>query len=249
MAKKIAYGSGTLFGIDLSSLYPTPVKFGILQDVNVEFSGSMKELHGGNVFAVAAGRGKSKITGKAKFAELDASVFATLFWGATKVTGQILVAEDEVAAIPDTPGPYTITVANAAHFERDLGVDFSLTGRGLKRVSGVPTTGQYAVVIATGVYTFAAADKLLGIHISYTYTDPANGVTVTLNNQAMGTPPTFQVVLYDKYQTQQWVLILNKCTASKLTFPTKQEDFLIQEFDFEAMADDSNNLGLYSNPY
>jgi hypothetical protein len=36
---------------------------------------------------------------------------------------------------------------------------------------------------------------------------------------------------------------LNRAISSKLTFATKLEDFTIPEFDFDAFADGSNNIG------
>ena len=38
-------------------------------------------------------------------------------------------------------------------------------------------------------------------------------------------------------------IVLNKCTSSKLALSTKLEDFNIPEFDFMAMADDSDVIG------
>lgn len=49
----------------------------------------------------------------------------------------------------------------------DLGVTFSATGIALTSVATAPVTGQYA--FAGGTYTFAVADKDLGVTMSYDY--------------------------------------------------------------------------------
>jgi len=57
MGKPIMFGAGNLYGIDRIVAVPTPVKFGILQEVAVEIALTKKELHGQNVFADAVGVG------------------------------------------------------------------------------------------------------------------------------------------------------------------------------------------------
>ena len=86
----------------------------------------------------------------------------------------------ENRTIPATPGPYTITVNEAASFEQDLGV--TLSGSPLTKVSGSPASGQYSVNESTGVYTFNSAQQNAAVVISYRYTvDPAD-YTVTMPN-------------------------------------------------------------------
>ena len=44
----ISFGSGKLFGCRTDVANATPVQFGVLQDVSVEFSATLKELYGGS---------------------------------------------------------------------------------------------------------------------------------------------------------------------------------------------------------
>lgn len=83
-------------------------------------------------------------------------------------TGQTQQVTAERAVVPLT-GPYTITSAQAQTFDTDLGVIFAPAGAALVEVSGVPTTGQYAINDATGVYTFAAADAGKAVALTYLY--------------------------------------------------------------------------------
>jgi len=99
----------------------------------------------------------------------------------TTNTVHVYLQADEVRTIPATPGPYTITTTHAATFQEDGGV--TKLGVPMTKVTGTPLTGQYAVNVLTGVYTFAAADQGVVVHINYRYTvDPAD-YTITMPNR------------------------------------------------------------------
>jgi len=236
------FGAGSLYGRVAGK---TPVYIGALQDVDVSFEGSIKELFGQYQFPLAIGRGTGKVTGKAKFASIKGDVLATLYFNETPATGQTLMAIKEANTIPGTP--FKITVTHAATFVSDYGVLDALTGLPYKKVTGTPTTGQYSVDEETGMYTFAAADTLKDVLISYTYT-AVTGQTITINNQLLGDAPVFECVLQQTFNLKTTTLILYKCVSSKLTYPTKLEDFVIQEFDFGAFCNDAGVLGILSLP-
>ncbi len=241
MPKQFFFGAGTLYGLDNSTPTPTPVKFGTLQDVSVEFSADVKELYGANQFPAHIGRGKNKITCKAKLGQIQGAMLNVLYFGLPKNTGELLQALGEAAQIP-AASPYTVHVANAAAFAQDLGVVYTATGAPLTQVASAPTVGQYSVG-AGGVYTFAAADEGAAILIDYLYNATTTGGTIAISNQPMGLAPTFKAVLTGVTDGQTMTLILNRCISSKLTLPTKNEDHLIVEFDFSAMADDNDQVG------
>ena len=238
------FGAGALYGLSNATTTPTPVKFGTLQDVSVEFSADVKELYGANQFPDHIGRGKNKITGKAKLGQIHGAMFNALYFGLSIATGELLSAQKEAATIPAS-GAYTVLVANAATFSQDLGVVYAATGIPLTQVASVttPTVGQYSVNPATGTYTFAAADEGAAILIDYLYMSAATGGTIAISNQPMGLAPTFKAVLTGVTDGKTMTLILNQCISSKLTLPTKNEDHLVVEFDFSAMADQNENIG------
>lgn len=239
------FGSGTLFGRRTDVANPTPVKFGVLQDVSVEFSAAKKELFGENQFAVAVARGTAKIECKAKFGRISGRAFAELFFGGTLTAGKLALANGESASIPATT-PFTVTVANAAGFAADLGVIVAATGLPMTRVASAPATGQYSVDEETGIYTFAEADASVAVAISYRYAVADSGQKFTITNQPLGVQPVFEVVLESKYNQGRMIVVLNACTSTKLSLPSKQEDFTIPELDFSAMADDAGNVGTMS---
>ncbi|MBM4301650.1 MAG: hypothetical protein FJ121_08985 [Deltaproteobacteria bacterium] len=251
MGKPIIFGAGNLYGISRGVLVPTPVKFGILQEVGVEVALTKKELIGQKVFPDAVGVSEGKITCKAKLARLSADLMGGLFFGATPATGQVVPVVGETGTIPATPGPYTITVANGATFHTNLGVVFrknnlATDGQPLTRVSGAPATGEYSLVEATGTYTYAAADQGKLLKFDYLYTSTLVGKTITIVNPEAGTTPTFKAILIGNFDGEKVTLILNRCVSDKLTLPTKRGDFTIQEMDFSAQADDDDALGLLS---
>jgi hypothetical protein len=71
------FGAGALWGTPLTDAFgaaianPTPLLFGVLQDVSVDISADVKELYGQNSFPEAVARGKTKIAGKAKFGRIN----------------------------------------------------------------------------------------------------------------------------------------------------------------------------------
>ncbi len=236
-----SFGSGTLVGVRTDIANATPSQFGVLQDVEIDFAATMKELMGQNQFAVAVARSSMKVTGKIKSAKIVASVYNNLFFGQTAATGAILQVVNEAATIPSTP--YQVTVANAATFQTDLGVLNAATGLPLAKVASAPATGQYSVNAATGVYTFAAADTGNALLISYTYTSASGATKITIANQLQGAAPTFQMNLAETYNSKVLNFQLNQCIASKLSFPLKNSDWTINDIEFQAFADAAGNIG------
>jgi hypothetical protein len=238
----INFSSGAMFAVRTDSAAganPTPVKFGILQEGSIEFDGTNKELYGTYQFPQDVARGPIKVMGKSKLAQIS-SVFYDLFFGQGVTSGAgILLALNEAHSVPAS-SPYTITVTNSSTYSADWGVSYSATGIPFTKVASSPTVGEYSE--ASGVYTFAAADEGAAVLISYEYTGTTTN-EIVLSNQLMGTSPTFAFVLTTTYKGNVMNIHLNQAISEKLTFPTKNTDYTIQEFDFQAYCDASNNLG------
>ena len=246
----LAFGSGALWAIPTFDITgaaistPTPVAFGALQDVTLDFSMTEKALYGMYSFPLEIAGAEGKVTGKAKFARISGLLFNLLF-GETLAAGETRTIVNEADSVPSN-SPYTVAVAQSANWVLDLGV-FYATGLGamLQRVSSSPAAGQYSV--AVGVYTFAAADAGKAVFISYTYSFTTTvGQSLTLHNYPMGVRPKFQVVLRGYFAPNYLYLTLNRCVSSKLALGTKLNDWTIPEMDFSAMADDSNLIGAAS---
>ncbi len=240
------FGAGVIWGTPLTDAsggaiaVPTPLMIGILQDVSIDISFDSKMLHGTGQFPIAAGRGKGKITGKAKFAQVNGLLLNSLFFGQTMSSGALLADSRDLTGVAIPSTPFTITPVTGAVPARtwvaDLGVR-DAGGNAMTRVASAPTTGQYSV--AAGVYTFAAADVGQTVFIAYQYTATVTGAkSSTVSNLAMGPTPTFRCDFFNSFgASNSLTLTLYACTSNKLSLSTKMEDFLIPEFAFDAFAD------------
>jgi len=235
----IHFGTGHLYGVN-NAANSTPFKFGKLQDVSIDITQTVKELHGQSKFAVDIRHGQAKLTGKAKMAELNGRMVNDLFFGETLSTGVLMPAVAESGTV--TAG--AVTVANAATFDTDLGVINAATGQPLTKVAATPAAGQYSV--ASGVYSFATADNGMSVQIDYLYTAAAGGNQIALGAAAIGATTKFMGVFAGMTDGKGITLKLNACVSSKLTFATKKEDYTIPEFDFEAGLDTAGSLGVLS---
>lgn len=241
------FGTGAMWGTPLTDASgtaisnPTLVLLGVLQDVSVDISFDNKPLHGTRQFAVAMGRGKGKIGGKAKFAQINGATLNSLLFGQTVTTSLIADVHDITgAAIPTTPFTITPTVPNAGTWSLDLGVRDS-NGVPMTRVASGPATGQYSV--SAGVYTFAAADTGKAVYMSFQYTATSTTAkTSIVSNLTMGDAPSFRCDLFNSFGGKGLTLSLFNCFTHKLQVSTKQEDFLIPEFDFDAIADGAGRV-------
>ena len=98
-------------------------------------------------------------------------------------------------------------------------------------------------------YTFNSADNGAAVLIYYSYT-VSSGNKISIANQLTGPLPMFEVSLketFNYYGTSKDLLVkLNACVSSKLSLPFSNQKFSVAEFDFQAIADSSNNIGTIS---
>lgn len=249
---QFVFGSGILWGTPTTDAAgnaisnPTPVQFGTLQDVSLDVAFENKTLHGQNQFAVAVGRGKGKITGKAKFAQINGLLLNSLLFGQTMTAGIVSDVYDTTGTTVPASSPYTVTptVPGSGTWLADLGVR-DANGLPMTRVASSPTTGQYSV--SNGAYTFAAADTAKTVFINYQYS--ATSTTAqksTVQNVVMGYAPAFRVDLFTPFQGKSMIWTLPNAISTKLSIATKLDDFAMPEFDFEGFADGSGNVLTYS---
>lgn len=236
------FGSGSLYGRQTGVNNPTPIRFGAVQDVSIDYSAENKELFGQYQMPIFVARGPVKISGKARFAQLNALTFNNMFFGESSIgTTPVLAAIDEQQNVSAN----IATVTNNGNYVQDLGVVNTNTGALMTRVASAPVgTGNYAVNESTGVYTFNSAMNGTIVSISYDYNGASGAGTKIVNtNKLMGTAPQFLVVLAGSLAGKAMRMRLNACVASKLNLATKLTDYMMPEFDFSAFADSANNIG------
>lgn len=241
----ILFGSGSMFAKPVSGnlgANPTPMAIGVLQDCAIDISREVKELYGQNQMPVAIAPAKHKFTAKAKFASFYGKQLTDLLFGQTTSTGYKSVAIGVSGTVPTTPFQLTPTVPASGTFVEDQGVTYSTTGLPLTRVPSAPTVGQYSVNEGTGIYTFAAADTAAVVLMNFVYSVAASGISMTFANQVMGYGPIFEVTLLVAYNNQSALLRIFNCVANKFTFPTKNDDFVVPDFEFMAFANAAGNV-------
>lgn len=236
-AEQIGFAAGTLIGTRVDIAGQTPVRFGILQDAQLDFSADLKQLYGQNRYAIALAPGKTKVEIKAKFAGIRGRLFNDLYFGATIAATQTLYADNEAGTVSGA----SVTVSHSAQFLTDQGVFYQATGLPFVKVPSAPAVGQYSV--SAGVYTFNAGDNAAAVYISYTYSSAA-GVQIPIANIRMGVGPSFSIILSQPFDGRQATYTFNNCQAAKLSLPTKQDDYQINELDFMVAADSSGNIGI-----
>jgi len=242
-----AFGSGTLIGKRTDVTGTPPCLLGTLDSVSIDFDRKIETLLGQYNMAVAAGGGEFKITGKAKFARLQSTQINNLFLGQTLTASSML---EMTTGETDTVASGSVTVANGGSFAEDFGVFYAATGVQLSPVAASPAQGQYIAPSGSpGAYTFNSADNGAALLMYYSYTI-ASGNKISLANQLTGPLPMFEISLketFNYFGTSKDLLVkLNACVSSKLSLPFSNQKFTVAEFDFQAIADSSNNIGTIS---
>lgn len=243
---EFGFGSGILTGVrndSAATLPATPERFGALQDVAIEFNGDVKELFSTQQFPIDTARGKVKVSGKAKVAEIKGKMYNELFFGQTLATGSTKYAYNETTTVNTAALNYT--VANSGTPYTDQGVFYQSNGNQLNVGSTATGAGVYAFNTTTGVYTWAAADAGLGLYLNYLY-QSVSGFNIAIGNPFMGTTPRFQATLFQQFEGNQVVLQLYACVSTRLTFPTRIDDYVIQDLDFSSFANAAGNIGSWS---
>jgi hypothetical protein len=231
------FGPGVLYLTRTDVANSTPVNIGFANEFSFDVKGNIKELFGQNQYPLAVAVGTKKVTLKVKAAQISGLALNSVFFGDTFATGGIIWNYSEAHAVPGTP--YTVTVTNSATFEADLGVLYATTGLPLTKVPSGATIGQYSV--AAGVYTFAAADTLANVLITYTSTTTA-GQSLAVNNHLLGFSPFVQLDYYTSFQSKPLVLRFYQVIGDSLAMAAKLEDFIMPELDMAAFANAAGNV-------
>jgi hypothetical protein len=253
------FGAGVLIGTASTDAQgnaialPSPVQFGILQEVSVDEEYELKELYGANQYPVDLGRGKGKVTMKAKAANINAELFNTFIFGQTVNTGYEAIFQDLTGTTltgGSTGAGVTPAPPNSGIYLADLGVQDANQIPFTRVAAGsAPTGGQYHVTgaTATAAYVFSDVDVTAAVKafINYTYTNatsPAAARRITVQNLPMGYAPVFQIDLMAQMHGKTYYIRYPNCISTKLSRTFKNDDFTIPEFDISAFADSSGNI-------
>lgn len=239
----ITFGAGVMFGTQTQDgsgaavTNPSPIQFGILQEVTPDESFELKMLYGANKFPVAVAQGKGTMGLKAKLANINAELVNTFLYGLTLTDSYRAIYEDLTGtSVPTAPGTITPTIHGTA--VQDLGVVSTINGVPYTRVASSPTGGQYS--FSAGAWTFDAVhDFGKTVFINYVYGDASvtTGKVLTVVNQPMGVQPVFSVDLMTQYLGKTVYVRYGNVIATKLSRTFKNDDFSIPDFEMSAFQD------------
>jgi hypothetical protein len=238
----IQFGTGVLFSNPLTAVgnppvNPTPLKYGLVQEVNVDFKGDLKKLYGQQQFPAATARGKIDVTIKGKLAVFDVTLLNQIFFAQAQTVGYNQIVDGEAQTVNTT------VTASHTPLVADWGVIYSATGQPFVKVTGAPASGQYNVNATSGVYTFASGDNATAVKISYTYNQNATGASIALAGQLMGYAPELSMLFYNRFRNKLLGIVLNDVTVGSINLPSKLEDFWVSDFEASANLDLAGNLG------
>src|SRR6266446_8279019 len=117
---QFGFGTGVMFAVRNDIANQTPVRFGAMQEVTVDFAGDTKMLYSQSQYPIDVARGKVKIDCKAKVAQISAALFNTIFWGGTIAAGQTLIAYAESHTVPGTT-PFSVVAVKLKKKKDDMG--------------------------------------------------------------------------------------------------------------------------------
>ena len=249
-------GSGVLIGtpnIGLLPPNPSPYVFPVLQEVSVEFKGDLKGLYGQYQISMDTLRGKVKITGKGKMIVPTPDVLSQTFFGLAVQEGMQspVFNESYAPAASITPINPTANVNLGV-----LAIYLNAAGQPtteqmtLYTGAGAPPIGSYKFVPASGSspvtnasFVFNASETATTVLISYSWPDTTHGLSLLISNQLIGEAPQLALSLFNSYKGKRYAVTLNAVMIGSFSIPTKQEDHWLSDFDFEASADGSGNVG------
>lgn len=240
------FDSGTLWARPLEDsdgqpmANPTPIRLGNLKGISLDVDQELSFARTTQEFKVRAAGGEKTIRGTAALGKFNARAINQILFGQQTAAGAKLIKNDDRSTIPGTPFQITPTVPGSGTWDEDLGACFTSDGTPLRRVTAAPAAGEYTAI--AGVYTFNAADTAKEVSISFLY-DISGGESLVIANRFKQESPSFEIILQGVYNGQQVAWVLNKCVTDAFSLPSTTESFMIQNFEFEAIADLSGNVG------
>jgi hypothetical protein len=243
------FGPGILYLTRTDIANGTPANVGFVNEFQYDFAGETKDLSGQNQFPLLIARGPIKATGKIKAATMSGLALNTVLIGGAWTAGtQYDIFSTPATAIPTTPFQITPTIPSSGAFDTDLGVINAATGVPMTKVASGPVAGQYSQ--AAGIYTFSSADNVSGISViisvAYHFTTGATGQFQIVQNQLIGTTPTFQLDYKTILYGATYYVRFYNCVGSKVAMAHKLTDFAMPEYDFGFFANAAQQVMLIS---
>jgi hypothetical protein len=184
-------------------------------------------------------------TGQYKVAAVvDPGTWAITAGGVTTGVGTFTVTN-----LPQYPVGTVLTITGAS--PGSLNGTYTVTASALGSFSGTTAAtgtwtsgGTVGSALNLAQYTFYSGDTAVSGGATVTYSTTTNaGQQLAVNNQLLGYAPTFQLDYYTSRNNKPFVARYYACQASKLSFASKLEDFIMPEFDFSMFVNSAGQLG------
>lgn len=232
---------------------PTAGRGLVIQNLEIDQSGDIKELRGQNQYPEDTARSDIKSNFKFSLGKSDYFLLTQVVWGDLYEAGGVSVSPNEAHSVPGSVA-YTITVTppGSGTFLEDLGVQYATGGNFENLGSGsVSAAGQYTV--SAGVYTFDSADASANVVISYAYTLASVGTTYQINQHVQGYSPQFELFAVETYSKASAgtnlvipsTIRLYACKIGKVTFPYKRNDYKMVDIEGMYFASASGQVAAF----
>lgn len=138
------FGAGDVFLIPpATATDQTIVRIATLQEVQLDFSTTIKELMGAFQFAEESANAEAKLTGKAKFGKVDGRLLSAAMPGSTVTAGSKIKVQET-----GTVAAGAVTVTGSAAFAEDFGV-YAADGTPYSKIIPASFTGAIATTTLT----------------------------------------------------------------------------------------------------
>ena len=243
---QVQFGVGNVIGKRTDVSGTQVAFFGVTQEWSLDIDQKLVTLLGQYKDPVDVAPGERMVTGKLKFARLQASTFGNLALGNAPISaaGFDMIGPENHSAI----GATTFVISNGGTFTEDFGLYYHATGTALVPVTTAPSAGQY-IPGATGVgqYTINASDESVtgGIDAFY-QVSTTNLFEIDVNQALMGTGPVLELDMSVPYAVQGVTKKLNfqlyAARIGKTTMSLKNTGYLVPEMDFTLFTNGAGNL-------
>lgn len=240
------FGAGYVLGKRTDVANTQPAFFGTTQEWSFDIDQKLVKLIGQFKDPVDVAPSERDITGKIKFARMQATMFGNMLLGVTPTasSGFDLIGPEAI-----TPGTTSFTVASGATFSEDLGVFYHSTGVALTPVAAAPAAGQYVAGLAgVGTYTINVADEV-ALDVFYQVTTTSQ-FKIVLPSQLMGSGPVCELNFSVPYTVggvaKKFNLQFPAVRFGKTPMNFKNAAYMIPEMDFTCFANSAGNVLTWS---
>lgn len=228
----VPFGVGELY-LTTNATPGQSIYVGGLQELALKITRTTKGFKGAYLFDLLKAITGAEAVLTAKYGAFKPTLIASVL-GGTVAAGYRALVKDELMGA----AALTYAVAHPTGMQDKGACD--ATGTPLTRVASAPAAGQYSVVEATGVYTFASSAVY---SVSYTWDASTTlGQKVDIVNSLMAAPTSwYQIDAFNPAEKTGFVF--NKALPKSLNLPRKNDDFLVEDLEFDLIPDSTGKLG------